>query len=63
MFTNVSSEIITIDELCENLMIGRNTAYRLLNSGEIKAFKIGKVWKIPQDAVKKYILSQSGLTF
>ena len=62
MYTNVNSEIITIDELCEFLMIGKNTAYRLLNSGEIKAFKIGKVWKIPQDAVQKYIFAKSGLS-
>ena len=39
-------ELITIDERCELLMIDRSTAYRLLRNNDIKAFKIGKVWKI-----------------
>ena len=32
-------DLITIDELCELLMIGRTTAYNLLRSKELKAFK------------------------
>lgn len=45
------SDLITIDELCEILQIGRNTAYHLLNSGFIAAFRIGRRWKIPKTAV------------
>ncbi|MCC5910062.1 MAG: helix-turn-helix domain-containing protein [Clostridiaceae bacterium] len=51
-------EIITVDELMEILMIGKNTAYQLLNSGEINSFKIGRVHKIPKIAVEEYILNQ-----
>ncbi len=54
-------ELITIDELCELLMIGRTTAYRLLRSGEIKAFKIGKVRKISKASVELYIRDRSNL--
>ena len=54
-------ELITIDELCELLMIGRTTAYRLLRLGEIKAFKIGKVWKISKASVECYIREHSNL--
>ncbi len=54
-------ELITIDELCELLMIGRTTAYRLLRSGEINAFKIGKVWKISKASVGKYVKECSNL--
>ena len=56
---NENSPLITIDELCELLMIGRNAAYKLLTSGKIKSFKIGRVWKIPRDSVQSYILEQS----
>lgn len=31
-------DFLTVDELCELLKIGHNTAYRLPNSGEVKAF-------------------------
>lgn len=43
MYEDFSSEVITVEELMELLYIGKNTAYKLLNSGEIRAFKIGKV--------------------
>lgn len=59
MYDNFDSEIITVDELMEMLYIGKNTAYQLLNSGEMRAFKIGKVWKIPKDAVSEYILNKT----
>lgn len=54
-------ELITIDELCDLLMIGRTTAYKLLQSGEVKAFKIGKVWKISKASVEFYIKERSNL--
>ena len=52
-------EILTIEELMELLYIGKNTAYQLLKSGEIKAFKIGKVWKIPRESVNEYIMRKT----
>lgn len=54
-------ELITIDELCELLMIGRSTAYRLLRNNDIKAFKIGKVWKISKASIEQYIIERSNL--
>lgn len=54
-------ELVTIDELCELLMIGRSTAYRLLRNNDIKAFKIGKVWKISKASVEQYIIERSNL--
>ncbi len=48
-------DILTIPELSELLRIGNTQAYRLVRSGKIDAFKEGKDWKIPKDAVRKYI--------
>ena len=59
MYESFSEEILTVEEFAELLYIGRNTAYKILNSGEIRAFKIGKSWKIPKDAVSEYILRKS----
>ena len=58
---NNPNNLITIDELFNILMIGRNAAYELLQSNKIKAFKIGRVWKISQMAVEECILTQSHL--
>lgn len=54
-------ELISIDDLCNILCIGRNTAYRLLKSNTLQAFKIGRIWKIPKKSVEEYILRQAGL--
>lgn len=54
-------DLITVDELCEILMIGKNMAYKILNSGEIHAFKEGTHWKIPREAVAQYIRTRAGL--
>ena len=42
----------------ELLYIGKNTAYQLLNEGQIKAFRIGNTWKIPKAAVEEYIIGK-----
>lgn len=51
----MENEIMKFDEVMEYLNIGKNTLYRLLNNGEINAFKIGKVWKIPKSEIDNYI--------
>ncbi len=51
------SDIVTIDELCKMLRIGKNKAYQLLRSGRISSFKDGRLWMIPKQAVIDYILN------
>lgn len=51
--------LLTIDELCQQLFISPTTAYRLLQTGEITAFKLG-TWKIPAKSVKAYIKKRCG---
>ena len=53
-----SNEILTVEDLMELLNIGKNTAYSLLESGEVKAFRIGRMWKIPRKSVYDYINSK-----
>ena len=47
--------MLTVEDLCEILMIGKNSAYTLLGKGAIPAFRIGRCWKIPKEAVKAYL--------
>lgn len=54
-------ELITIDDLCDILCIGRNTAYRLLKSNTLQAFKIGRIWKIPKKSVENYICQNANI--
>ena len=54
MFNN-DYEVLTAYEAMDYLGIGENTLYKLLNSGELGAFRIGRIWKIPQKEIDKYI--------
>lgn len=47
--------ILTTLQLQKMLGIGRNTALRLLKSGEIKSIKIGRNYKIPKVYVIDYL--------
>lgn len=52
---NNTKDILTLKELQELLHIGKNTALRLVQSGEIEVFKIGKQWRVSKESVAKYI--------
>ena len=54
-------ELLTVEEACEALKIGHNTIYILLNSGALKGFRCGRIWKVPKLALTDYILRSSGL--
>ena len=53
---NNTKDILTLKDLQVLLHIGKNTALRLVQSGEIEAFRVGKQWRITQNSIKKYIL-------
>ena len=36
-------------------ILGKNTALRLVQSGEIEAFRVGKQWRVSKESVAKYI--------
>ena len=54
-------DILTPEEVSEALRIGETALYRLLNSGALKAFRNGRRWVIPKEAVIAYIRDQAGL--
>ena len=54
-------ELLTAQEAAEVLRVGHNAIYELLKSGELKGFRVGRVWKIPKEAVEEYIRSSAKL--
>lgn len=52
-------DILTIADIAEILKIGTTQAYKIVRSGQLKAYKEGKDWKIPKIALVQYILEQS----
>lgn len=56
------ADVLTTEEACEALRIGYNALYDLLQSGKLKAYRNGRVWRIPRQSVIEYIIDQSMLT-
>ena len=48
-------DVLSAHEAMNYLGIGENSIYRLLKSGELRAFRIGRTWKIPIKELDKYI--------
>lgn len=57
---NQYNDIMTVFDVAEALYIGKNRVYELLETGKLKGFRIGRVWKIPKRSVEEYILTQTG---
>jgi len=47
--------VLRVEDLMPILDIGRNTAYELVRSGQIKSLRIGHQIRIPRDAVIEFI--------
>ena len=48
-------EYLTPQEVMNLLCIGRSTFYKLVNSGELPAFRLGKLWRVrKEDLVRLY---------
>lgn len=58
---NQYEDIMSVWDVADVLFIGKNRVYELLESNQLKGFRIGRVWKIPKEAVKEFILTQSHL--
>ena len=46
---------LRVEELMPSLGIGRNTAYELVRSGQIRSVKVGKQIRIPKEALREYL--------
>ena len=55
---NNTKDILTLKELQKLLHIGKNTALRLVQSGEIEAFRVGNQWRISRENVIRYLKRQ-----
>ena len=47
-------EILTLQEVRSYLGVGERTAYRLIQSGQLSAFRIGKLWRIRRKDLEKF---------
>jgi excisionase family DNA binding protein len=46
--------LLTAEEVAKALNVGRCTVYDLIRTGQLRSFKIGKLRRIPVDAVHEF---------
>ena len=55
----IENEFLTSAEVMNLLYIGKNTFYRLVCSGELSAFRVGKLWRVPRVSLQAFIEKNS----
>lgn len=50
---------LRVEELMSILGIGRNTAYELIRSGQIRSIRVGRQLRVPKDAVLDFLTRQN----
>ncbi len=47
--------LLTVEEAAQRLRIGRTFMYALVQQGEIESVRIGRLRRIPSDALENYV--------
>ena len=47
--------VLKVEDLMPILSIGRNSAYKLVRSGQIYSIRVGRSYRIPRDALEDYL--------
>ena len=47
--------MLTLAETAERLNVSRVTVWRLVKAQQIRANRIGRSWRVPDDAVEEYL--------
>lgn len=48
-------DVLTVKDVADVLHIGINTAYSLLQTGELKSCKIGRIYRVPKAYLSEYL--------
>lgn len=59
MNTNLENVLLTVNEVAKTLKTNLNTIYELINRGELKGLKLGRI-KIPYFEVERFLRDNLG---
>jgi excisionase family DNA binding protein len=51
----IGAVLLTVEEAAERLRIGRTTMYALVSSGAVESVKVGRLRRVPAEAVDAYV--------
>lgn len=50
---------LTVAEVADVMRVSRMTVYRLVHGGELPAVRVGRSFRVPQDALEAYLAASS----
>lgn len=53
--TDPTLALLTVEEASRRLGIGRTVCYRLISSGELESVTVGRLRKVPAEAIPEYV--------
>lgn len=48
---------LTVAEVASIMRVSKMTVYRMVHAGELEAIRVGRSFRVPQEAVDKYLRS------
>lgn len=55
MASNDSGTFLTVAEVAELMRVSKMTVYRLVHSGELPAVRVGRSFRVHEQAVQEYL--------
>jgi excisionase family DNA binding protein len=52
---SLAEQFLTVGEVAKHLRVSNMTVYRLVNSGQLAAVRVGRGYRIRTDDVRKYL--------
>jgi excisionase family DNA binding protein len=52
---------LTVAEVAEQMRVSGMTVYRLIHAGSLRAVRVGRSFRVPQDAVEDLVVASGGL--
>lgn len=49
------ARFLTVSEVADTLRVSSMTVYRLIKAGDLRAVRVGKAYRIPEDEVDRYV--------
>ena len=53
-------KVYTLDEIADILKVTRRTLYTYVKTGKLDAVKIGRYWRVREDALNKFLETGTG---
>ena len=50
-----AGRFLTVSEVARGLRVSNMTVYRLVNSGQLDAFRVGRSYRIREEDVRRYV--------